>query len=196
MPLVRVRREPHIVVQAGTEPHTVEQAERRGQAVVPRTVEQAACRVEVVGQHTAGAEEPHRTEVEWQHKAGAEEQHKFEIEWRHKVEAGCRQVEQIDKCVETDIGVHHMERRDIRRACNGGDCTWSHTRIQICRIRNRRNDRIQMESVGGVNRNPCCDVHTRGDCSSWICPSWIFRAWVHAHRHRRQPRGDDVRDDC
>lgn len=121
MPLVRVRREPRIVEQAGTEPRIVEQAERKDPVVVPRTVEQAARRVEVVGQRKP--EELHRSEVEGRHRAGAEEQRKFEVEGRHKAGAGCRQVEQIGKCAATDIGVHHMERRDIRRACNGNGCT-------------------------------------------------------------------------
>jgi len=195
MPLVRVRREPRIVVQAGTEPHIVEQAERKDPVVVPRTVEQAARRVEVVGQRKP--EELHTSEVEGQHKAGAEERRKFEAEGRHKAGAGCRQAGQIGKCAETDIGVHHRERKDIRRACNGDDCTLTHIRSQIYRIRSRRNDRIHMECVGGVNRSPYCDVHTRGDCPSWIYPSWICRAcpWYRAHRHGRRPRGDGVRDD-
>lgn len=195
MPLVRVRREPRIVVQAGTEPRIVEQAERKDPVVVPHTVEQAAHRVEVVGQRKP--EELHRSEVEGQHTAGAEEQHKFEVVERHKAGAGCRQVGQIGKCAETDIGVHHRERRDIRRACNGDGCTLTHIRSQICRIHSPRSDQVHNHGVGGMIRSPCCDVHTRGDCPSWIYPSWICHAcpWCHAHRHGRQPRGDDVRDD-
>jgi len=181
MPLERVRREPHIV----------EQAERKDPVVEPRTVEQAARRVEAVGQHKAG--ELRRSEVEGQHKAGAEEQRNFVVEGQHKAGAGCKQVGQIDMCAGSDIGVHHRERRDIRKACNGDGCTLTHIRNQICRIRSRRSGRIHVGSVGGVNRSPCCDV--RGDCSSLICPSWICHAWAHAHRHGRLPRGDDDRDD-
>lgn len=85
-PLVRVRRELHIVVQADTEPHIEEQAEHKDPVEVPRTGEQVARRV--VEQHKS--EGLHRFEVAGQHKAGAEEQRRFEVEGRHMAGAGCK----------------------------------------------------------------------------------------------------------